>query len=244
MTVYGADLHKDQNDIVTSQRYGAVGDGSNQWYNTVKVLEGDDVSQGAKADAAVTNPADPGSVIGLLKGLISILTARLTVGATTILKAEDDVAASGDAGVQMLAVRRDTPVSDVGAAGDYHPLHVDSLGALRVTESTPVAFPANATSVAYATNLVVKASAGRLFGVQGYNSNASPQFIQVHNATSLPVDTSVPVITFLVPGTSPFSIDFGRLGRYFATGIVLCNSSSGPTKTIGAADCWFDAQYQ
>lgn len=49
-----------------------------------------------------------------------------------LLKAEDAPASSGDSGVFMLAVRRDSATSDA-AAGDYHALHVDALGRLRVT---------------------------------------------------------------------------------------------------------------
>lgn len=102
----------------------------------------------------------------------------------------------------------------------------------------------NATSTAYEASRVVKASPGICYGLSGYNSSASAQFVQLHDATSLPADTAVPVVTITVPASSNFSIDFGVYGRTFANGIVVCNSSTGPTKTIGSADVWFDVQYQ
>jgi hypothetical protein len=101
-----------------------------------------------------------------------------------------------------------------------------------------------AASTAYATNLVVKASAGKLCQLVGYNSKASAQFIQIYNSASLPSEAAVPIYTFSVPATSNFSLDFGSLCSYFSTGIVVGNSSTGPTKTIGSADVWFTAEYK
>jgi hypothetical protein len=59
----------------------------------------------------------------------------------------------------------------------------------------------------------------------------------------LPDDAAIPKVIIVVPASSNFSIDFGEHGRVFNNGVVICNSSTGPTKTIGLADCWFDTQY-
>lgn len=120
--------------------------------------------------------------------------------------------------------------------------HTRTLTTTDNVTNTPVASSLSA-STAYETNRVVKASAGRLFVVNGYNSLGSAQFIQVHNAASLPADTAVPVCVITVAASSNFSIDFGPLGIPLSTGIVLCNSTTGPTKTIGAANCYFTVSY-
>lgn len=120
--------------------------------------------------------------------------------------------------------------------------HTRTLTTSDAITATPVA-SSLANSTAYVASLVVKASAGRLFSVNGYNSKGSTQFIQVHNATSLPANTAVPIATITVPTVSNFSIDFGPLGIPLSTGIVLGNSSTGPTLTTGSADVYFTASY-
>lgn len=73
-------------------------------------------------------------------------------------KAEDDAAVSGDMGILMLAIRRDTPVSDV-AAGDYTGLHVDALGRLRVMDGNIPGYPPSAVPVAASSGNVANAAA-------------------------------------------------------------------------------------
>lgn len=98
-------------------------------------------------------------------------------------------------------------------------------------------------STALETSHVIKASAGRLYQLTGVNTKASAQYIQVFNSTTVPADTTVPVLLAYVPAGSNFSFDFGSIGRYFSTGISVSNSSTAATKTIGSADCWFNAEY-
>ena len=101
---------------------------------------------------------------------------------------------------------------------------------------------ASKSTTALAASLIVKADKGTLYGLTGYNNKSSSQFIQIHDAASLPANGAAPVIVFTVPATTSFSLDY-EVGREFQTGIVISNSSTAATKTIGSADCWFDVQY-
>lgn len=70
-------------------------------------------------------------------GRLHVNVGALVPGTTTtsLGKAEDVAAAGGDTGVMILAVRRDTPTTDVTAAGDYATFQNDSLGSLWVRSS-------------------------------------------------------------------------------------------------------------
>lgn len=121
----------------------------------------------------------------------------------------------------------------------------NNIGAVSFSPSALVAnAPTNSSTTAYSASLIAKASAGVLYAITGFNSRSSGQFIQLHDTTTLPADTSVPKVIFYVESNSNFSFDLGVYGRAFSNGIVICNSSTGPTKKIGAADCWFDVQYK
>ena len=101
----------------------------------------------------------------------------------------------------------------------------------------------NKTTTANAASLVASSSGPvYLCGLTGYNAKTSTQFIQIHDAASLPAEASVPKIVFEVQASSKFALDYGPSPRKFTTGIVICNSSTQATKTIGSADCWIDVQ--
>lgn len=96
-------------------------------------------------------------------------------------------------------------------------------------------------ATANAASLVVSINPAKLFKIIGHNDKASAQYIQVHDAASLPADTAVPELVIIAAADSDFVIDLGDNGCVFETGIVICNSSTRATKTIGSADCSFFA---
>lgn len=99
-----------------------------------------------------------------------------------------------------------------------------------------------AASVALAASLVVKAVPGDLVAIYGYNGSASNQFIQIHDAAALPADAAVPLFSFIAKAGDNFFFEPPKKIE-MRVGIVVCNSSTQPTKTIGAADCWFNVLF-
>jgi hypothetical protein len=104
--------------------------------------------------------------------------------------------------------------------------------------------PYHARSGGYEASHIVIRGEGRLYRLSGFSAKTSAQFIQLHDASEVPADGTAPELVITVEASSEFAIDFGEGGRGFYDGIVVCNSSTGPTKTAGAADCWFDVVYE
>ena len=84
----------------------------------------------------------------------------------------------------------------------------------------------------------------RVYGFTVYSSLAAAQFILMFDATTLPADTAVPLMAFpIVAKPGQLGVYYGEMGRLFTRGIILCNSTTDTTKTIGAANCFFDVEY-
>lgn len=83
----------------------------------------------------------------------------------------------------------------------------------------------------------------RVYGFTVYNSLAAIQYLQMFDGTSVPADTAVPLMTFQLPAQQEKGVWYGDCGRIFRQGLVLCNSTTDTTKTIGSANCFFDVEY-
>lgn len=117
------------------------------------------------------------------------------------------------------------------------------LGIVEVPVSVSTYTPSLDTSAAAEASSVSKGASGVLYGCSLSNGNASARYFQFFNSNTLPADTTVPVITLLVPGNSTAVFEWPK-GRYFSTGIVWCNSTTQNTKTIGSADSLADINYK
>jgi hypothetical protein len=74
----------------------------------------------------------------------------------------------------------------------------------------------------------------KLFAVLGYNSGPD-QFIQVHERSLLVGDDLVPKHSFPVASGQYFSFDLGLVGEDLDA-IIICNSTTAETLTLGAED--------
>jgi hypothetical protein len=175
--------------------------------------------------------------------------ATLAAAPAAIAKAEDVASADADVGVPAMAVRKATPANTSGTDGDYEMLQM-SAGRLWVSAiveagsaliGRAVADASAATGgIASTARLLsavgtsgdaanVKASAGRLYAVQGYNASTSVRYLKLYNSVSAPTAGSgTPVKTLALPPSCGFAFDWPH-GYSFATGI-------GFTLVTGSAD--------
>jgi hypothetical protein len=80
--------------------------------------------------------SDTGTLVEAAVGLpVNVLDITPGTGATDLGKAEDAAHSSGDTGVAVLAVRKDTAAALAGTDGDYANLEVDAVGALHVAQA-------------------------------------------------------------------------------------------------------------
>lgn len=102
--------------------------------------------------------------------------------------------------------------------------------------------PLNYASKKLEASAVVKTGDGWLYGFTITNTNAAIRFVQVFDAPSVPADGAVPLLAKSVPAGD--AVGFSWLPpRRFEAGLILCNSTTQGSKTLGSADSLFDAQY-
>ena len=117
--------------------------------------------------SAVTQPVSDGGGSLTVDGSVSVSGLVPGTSATSLGKAEDAVAADGDTGVAVWAVRKDVPATTTGASGDYHPFEVDANGCLWVNGSNYTQ-PVSGT-VAFSNSTLAVTNAGT-FAVQAAQS--------------------------------------------------------------------------
>lgn len=102
----------------------------------------DDTNDCVKTSLVTAIPAGANAIgklasnSGVDIGDVDILSVTPGVAATNLGKAEDAAHASGDTGVAIWAVRKDTAAALAGTDGDYAPLEVDANGRLHVVNSS------------------------------------------------------------------------------------------------------------
>lgn len=98
------------------------------------------------------------------------------------------------------------------------------------------ALTARIVSAAGSTNLTaVKSSAGRVYGIQGYNAATSARFLKLYNIASgsVTVGTSAITKTLYLPPSSAFAYDFPE-GYSFATAISFAMTTGVADNDTGA----------
>lgn len=180
---------------------------------------------------------------------------------------EDGASAGGESLTLAGVVRRDTAASSSTTDGDYSTLNTDSTGRLWVNNSAPIVAGTNvigavgaATSGGYTPHHVVsaasnnatslKASAGQVYSIQVFNTNASPRYLKFYDKASSPSPGSDTVVkSILIPGnTSGAGVVISwPSGVVFGTGIayaLVTGAGNTDNTGVGASEIILSIDYK
>lgn len=176
--------------------------------------------------AAVTGSANvtivaahEAAMIGLDSGVVMMSAAGTQL---TFLGDTTDAVVGNAAASKAAVVSRDSKWN--GATWD------------RDRKSNAIARLLSAAATTNAAN--IKASAGDLWHIRGYNAAATAKFLKIYNKATAPtVGTDVPVLTYRLLPTSIFDIDLD--GHYLGTGIgyaITGAPADNDTTALAAGD--------
>lgn len=123
----------------------------------------------------------------------------------------------------------------------------DEVACYEKPDATTTYCPTIDVSGALEASSVSKASAGVFYGLSGYNSLASAQWILVYNSATVPANGAVtPIAVIRAAASANFSFDTGKFGIFCSAGISWSNSTDATifNKTLGAADCYVSLAFK
>lgn len=171
-----------------------------------------------------------------IKQLIQVIRRLITPGAAGSLNDSLNVKlVTGSATIGTVSIDQSTPGT------------TNLVQTKETPDATSTFCPSSDVSAALEASSVSKASAGVLYGLSGYNSLASAQWLLIYNSATVPANGAVtPILAIRVAASSNFSFDCGKFGIFCSAGISWSNSTDATifNKTLGAADCFVNLQYK
>ena len=115
-----------------------------------------------------------------------------------------------------------------------------------VTITNPTGTTYNVVTAASTNSAVVKATAGMLYEITISNPTATAAYVKLYNKAAAPtVGTDVPVLTQAVAAGATVALNFGQVGKRFATGIgIACTAAAAASDTgVSVAGIQINATY-
>ena len=115
-----------------------------------------------------------------------------------------------------------------------------------VTITNPTGTNYNVVTAASTNSAVVKATAGTLYEITISNPTATAAYVKLYNKATAPtVGTDVPVLTQAVAAGATVALNFGQVGKRFATGIgIACTAAAAASDTgVSVAGIQINATY-